>query len=153
MAFPENPSKPKKPREFTDRQLKFIELYEGNGTDAARRAGYSGSDNVLGKTAYELLRNPKIVEAIKKRHDEEIRPMIADRAQRQIFWTEIMNDDSKELSHRLKASELLGKSDADFIEKHEHSGPDGKPIETKDVSEVTDDALDERIRSILTKVK
>ena len=33
-----------------------------------------------------------------------------------------MNDEVEDMKNRLRASELLGKSQADFIEKVEHSG-------------------------------
>ena len=105
---------------FTVKQQRFIMAYEGNGTLAAKVAGYSGNVNTLGVTAYHLLRNPKIVEAIKARSDQTIMPMVADRAQRQVFWTQIMSDDCEDLNTRLKASELLGKSEGDFITKIEH---------------------------------
>src|SRR5688572_16971525 len=39
--------------ELTAKQSRFAELYDGNGTAAARKAGYTGSDNVLAKSAYE----------------------------------------------------------------------------------------------------
>lgn len=46
------------------RQKLFIEKYLGeahfNATKAAELAGYKGNKNVLGVTAYDLLRNPKI---------------------------------------------------------------------------------------------
>lgn len=52
------------------KQKKFIEMYLGeahfNGTKAAELAGYSGSKNTLGVTAYDLLRNPKIKEELDK---------------------------------------------------------------------------------------
>ncbi len=41
-----------------------------NGTEAARRAGYKGDDNVLAVTAYDNLRNPKIVAFIEERFAE-----------------------------------------------------------------------------------
>lgn len=54
--------------ELNPRQLKFIEKYLGeahfNGTKAAGLAGYTGSKNVLGVTAYDLLRNPKIKDVL-----------------------------------------------------------------------------------------
>ena len=109
-------------RKLTARQRKFIALYDGNGTDTARKAGYKGSDDVLGKTAFDLLRNPKIVAAIQKREQIELQPKIANRQQRQEFWTRIMNNNKAELHSRLKASELLGKSEADFTDKMEVSG-------------------------------
>lgn len=39
-----------------------------------------------------------------------------------------MRDKSAEMRDRLKASELLGKSEADFIDKLQASGPDGGPL-------------------------
>lgn len=108
--------------QFTERQRRFIEAFEGNGTEAARLAGYTGSDNVLGKTAYDLLRNPKIAQAVKERQDKRVKSLIASREQRQGFWTKVMNDAGAEMRDRLRASELLGKSEADFTEKVEHSG-------------------------------
>lgn len=44
-------------------------------------------------------------------------PKIANRQQRQEFWSSVMNDAEVDLSVRLRASELLGKSEADFTEK------------------------------------
>lgn len=135
-------------RNLTPKQLKFIEVYSGNGTEAARLAGYSGDDNVLGVTAHDLLKNPKIVEAIKARQNKAVRPLIASREQRQEFWTETMRDVAAEMRDRLKASELLGKSEADFIDRHEHSGPDGKPIE---LSAVPSEQIKAEIADLLAK--
>ncbi len=54
---------------YTDRQLSFVEHYLNtfNGTESARLAKYTGSDNVLGVTAYDNLRKPKIALLIKHR--------------------------------------------------------------------------------------
>ena len=52
---------------LTPKQRRFVEAYKGNATEAARLAGYSGDDNVLGVTGYDLLRNPKIFHAIAER--------------------------------------------------------------------------------------
>lgn len=53
-------------RRLTPKQELFIAHYLDslNGTEAARRAGYKGSVSVLGKTAFDNLRKPKIKEAI-----------------------------------------------------------------------------------------
>lgn len=124
-------------RALTPKQQRFVDLYDGNGTEAARLAGYGGNDNVLAVTARDLLRNPKIDAAIKARiaksaEGRAIKRRIASREERQEFWTRTMEDDGEEMPVRLKASELLAKSQADFVQKHEHSGPDGKPIEFSD---------------------
>lgn len=111
-------------REFTERQKKFIQFFDGNGTEAARKAGYNGKGNSLGVMAHELLRNPKIREAIDKRNAKipTTKLHIATREERQAFWTKVLHDQNEEMNSRLKASELLGKSEADFTEKVDHGG-------------------------------
>jgi len=51
---------------LTDKQQAFVYEYikDLNGTDAARRAGYKGTDNTLAVIAHENLRKPKIRAAI-----------------------------------------------------------------------------------------
>lgn len=46
-------------------------------------------------------------------------PQIATREERQHFWTSLMYDEGVEASQRNRASELLGKSQGDFIEQVE----------------------------------
>lgn len=123
--------KPAEKSGLTPKQRKFVEAYTGNGTEAARIAGYSGDDNTLGVTAHDLLRNPKIARAIEQRQSKELKPLIASRQERQEFWTAVMKDELTEMRDRLRASELLGKSETDFTDKHEHTGADGGPIEFK----------------------
>jgi phage terminase small subunit len=107
---------------LTTKQRKFVRLYCGNGTEAARLAGYQGSEDVLAHMAEDNLRKPHIAEAIQKRESEEMAPLIAARKDRQEFWTEIMDSTGIEIAERLRASELLGKSEGDFLTKIEHSG-------------------------------
>jgi phage terminase small subunit len=106
---------------LTEKQRRFVDAYmgeaKGNGTEAARVAGYRGSDSTLGAVAHENLKKPKIAAAIQERVDAD--PMIATREDRQRFWTDTMKDTGEDMKHRLKASELLGKSQADFIDRHE----------------------------------
>lgn len=109
-------------RKFTARQQKFIDAYQGNGVEAARAAGYQGSYGTLGQTAYELLKNPEIAKAIAERQTKSSNKLIATREERQAFWTTVMLDTVEDMRNRLKASELLGRSNADFTEKIEHSG-------------------------------
>ena len=54
-----------KQRMFVNEYLKCY-----NATLAAKRSGYTGDDNTLGVTGYNLLRNPKIKEAISQRLSE-----------------------------------------------------------------------------------
>jgi phage terminase small subunit len=102
---------------LNERQRLFVMYYAGNATDAARKAGYKGSDSTLGQMGHALLKNPKVLNAIRQRNDEKAKHDIATRQERQAFWTEVMRDDNREMGWRLRASELLGKSEADFTEK------------------------------------
>lgn len=53
---------------------------------------------------------------------------------------------------KVKALELLGKHLKMFTDKHEHSGPDGKPIETLNKSDLTDEQIDERLALLMAKI-
>lgn len=64
---------------MTPKQRAFIAAYAGNATEAARKAGYRGSDAVLGQTGYELLKKPEIAEAIAKRETKKHAGLIATR--------------------------------------------------------------------------
>ena len=104
---------------MTSKQARFVIEYLSclNATEAARRAGYSK------RTAYsigqEKLKKTEIQSAIQQAMTERNARLIADREQRQAFWTATMFDEDTDMKHRLKASELLGKSEGDFIERNE----------------------------------
>jgi hypothetical protein len=122
---------------LSDQHRLFVESYDGDELYAMRVAGYTGTDHSLKEKAKKLLANPSIVAAIKDRskYIATTHKVIADREERQSLWTAIMRNEDpyhKEekdsngvpipesnipLPVRLKASELLGKSEADFIEK------------------------------------
>lgn len=120
-----------KGNKLTVKQQRFIEYYQGNASEAAFKAGYSK------KTApfigAENLKKPKIIEMIRAREQKETAPHIATREDRQRFWADVMCgrictkaldkdgyqiDIPPAMPDRLRASELLGKSNADFIDRH-----------------------------------
>ena len=98
---------------MTDKQRIFIAEYakDFNATASAIRAGYSP------KTAYsigqELLKKPEIQEAMQEITNEKI----MNREALQLFWSDVIRDDENGMKDRLKASELLCKSQGGFIEK------------------------------------
>ena len=111
---------------LTTRQRRFVEAYDGNATQAAIAAGYSEKTaEVIG---HENLRKPKILAEIKAREVVRSTPLIASRAERQQFWSSVMRDKEQMMRDRLKAAELLGKSEADFVERQEITGRDGAPL-------------------------
>jgi len=109
-----------KGREFTTKQQQLIDCFAGDIKEAAKKAEISYG------YARRLVTKGNILEAIKNRQDTEIRPKeIANRQRRQEFWTNIMDDEDEETKDRLKASELLGRSEADFTENLAHQFPEG----------------------------
>jgi len=94
-----------------------VEAFSGNASAAARAAGYSE------KTAYSqgerLLRNAEILSAIQERENRQLSALVADRTERQVFWTSIMRDENQRMGDRLRASELLAKANGDFLERVE----------------------------------
>lgn len=115
----------------------FVEAYDGDLIQAMRVAGYNGTDVYLKQKGEELLSLPLIKKAIedRRKYVANLKEVIATREERQALWSQIMKNDDpyrKEeldpngvpipegnipLPIRLKASELLGKSEADFVEK------------------------------------
>ena len=106
---------------LTVKQKKFIQAYSGNATEAARIAGYKGNDATLAQVGYENMMNPEINSQVMKRQDLEIQRIVMNRLDRQILWTELARSSSVEVKDRLKATELLGRSEGDFTEKLEVS--------------------------------
>lgn len=103
---------------MTTKQRRFAEVYAGNGVTAAREAGYGGNERTLAVTAHHLLRNPNILIEIRARAsacESNVAFSVATRLERQAFWTYIMSSDAYSMTERLRASELLAKSEGDFI--------------------------------------
>ena len=105
------------------RQRKFVELVAGGlpASHAYREAGYRATtDRVAEANGCRMMRHDSVAAAL-----AEIQGTsrdIADRAERQRFWTTLMRDNTEDPRVRLKASELLGKAGADFVLRHEHTG-------------------------------
>lgn len=122
----------KKPRKtLTPKQRRFVEAYKGNAAEAARIAGYS--DKTAADLGRKMLRHSGIRAAIRAREKKRTEPIIATREERQVFWTRVMFGLEKEvvgydeigfpvekppkMADRIRAAELLGKSECDFIDK------------------------------------
>jgi phage terminase small subunit len=105
---------------FTHRQKLFIDYYNGNATETAIKAGYSEM-TAKAKGSF-LLKNPKIKKAIQNRTERISKKHIGTREERQAFWWGVANDENVSMSDRLRASELLGKSMADFTDVQRHEG-------------------------------
>jgi len=116
----------------------FVERYHGDAADAMRYSGSNGSDAFCKAEGEKLLKMPLIQEAIADRdkYQKQTSNAIADRKERQAFWTSVMRNQDPHyiqkydpitnapltpepmpIAARLKGSELLGKSETDFVEK------------------------------------
>lgn len=112
---------PRKWPGLTDMQRAFVEAFEGDAEAAAKAAGYK----YWGQAGKELIRDSRILAAIemKFRGDQPGRSKsIATRLERQRQWTRIMRDERQDPMVRLRASELLGKAQGDFLDRIHHSG-------------------------------
>jgi phage terminase small subunit len=111
------------------RQAAFVRAYAetGNATEAARRAGYTGTAHALEVTGSRLLRNAAVAAELRKHAKKAEKASIATVEELHEFWTTLMRNDELEPRDRLKASELRAKAAGVFVEKREVSGPGGGP--------------------------
>lgn len=111
---------------LSERERRFVECYmgaaAGNATKAARLAGYA--QTTAEKQASRLLAKVGIQSAIAARASSD--PAVWTREDRQRFWTRVASGadvfSTASLRDRLKASELLGRTQGDFIERHHVEG-------------------------------
>jgi len=89
--------------------------------------GYK-SGSIKKTTLYNLQNSARVSEKIRQLIDNKRHKPVADRDDREKFWTAIMNDASYPAGVRLEASKLLGKAQGDFTisKKIEHSV--GNPV-------------------------
>ena len=131
---------------LTPKQRAFVEAYTGNGVEAARKAGYRGIMSTLSAIATENLNKPLVKKAMEERLNRATKRRIATREELQEFWSEVTYNPDIQMRDRMKASELLGKSQAAFTEKidarvsvqggptlviwgpHEKNEPDTPPV-------------------------
>ena len=124
---------------FTPLQRNFVTQYvlcNENRTEAARRAGYTGSPSSLSHQAEDNLNKPHVIKAIEElklrlRDEANDRPTIADAIEQQEFFTSVIRGEVKEvrvtrnglvevppsISGRNAATEKLARMQGNFIEK------------------------------------
>lgn len=134
-------------RKLTLKQSDFCKWYihpdvKGNGTEAARRAGYKGTDKVLGQVALENLKKPVILEEI-----ERLRQEIGEDVQ--VSIEKVLNDleelrvkamDDGKYQAAVRASELQGKWLKMFTDRIEH---------VQSLDEISDGDLDKLLIELL----
>lgn len=107
---------------LTHKQELFVNAYlgeaKGNATEAARLAGYKGSEQVLRQVGYENLTKPDIAALVEKRTSETA--MSASEVLQKL--SEIANRQGADIATRdqLKALELIGRHHKLFTDRIEH---------------------------------
>lgn len=121
-----------KGRKLSEKQMKFCQSYAGNAQAALREAGYRGNYNTMSKTAWEFMRDPRILATIKdiqekrtpveivkldakkeKEHRQFLRRQHLEMLMNRItpYRKSFVSDASV-----LRAIELLGKMDGDYVD-------------------------------------
>jgi phage terminase small subunit len=110
---------------LTERERRFVEAFmgpaAGNGTEAARLAGYKGSAPVLGVQSTRLLKKASVLAAIEQRRETLTDASIADAGERRRLLT-VHARSGDNPAAAIKAIDTLNKMDGAYVEKHEHSG-------------------------------
>lgn len=177
MSENDNPSKAIVSEDgLNARQILFCEEYlkDLNATRAAERAGYTGDDSTLAVTAARLMRisavKSRVMAGMKERSEaihvdtyyvlENLREIVERSMQRAPVMIKQgrhmvqMKDEAGRDVWKFDATgansalHLLGKHLKMFTEKHEHSGPNGKPIELNH-SDMSDEQIDAKIKALL----
>lgn len=118
---------------LTAKQQAWIDYYKQGhtATESARLAGYkANSDNSFQSIGAENLR--KLAKFVQERDSILETPRIADMAEINAFWTDIMRDDTQEPKDRLKASELRARAAGMFTDKVQVSGGINAELEKLD---------------------
>ena len=117
---------------LSERERRFVDAYmgeaAGNGTAAAKCAGYKGSAQVLGVQANRLLKKANVLDAIAERRQTLASQSIADAKERREVLTSILRSAEVDPNARIRAIDTANKMDGVYVEKHEHAGKDGKPL-------------------------
>ncbi len=120
---PRNPAKPS----WTLKQRWFVSWYvsadcAGNGTEAARRAMYAGSDSVLAQIAAENIRKPHIAAEIAKLEKEALKgaDVTIEKVLRDIEVERIQALNARQFAPAVRCSELQGKYLKMWVDKIEH---------------------------------
>lgn len=132
------------PNELTNKQKMIVKFWDGSPKSTANAAHCS--DIYVSK----CLKMPKVVKAIQARDGCAVTAAgraVLTREQRQNFWSSVIGDEAQNMADRLRASELLGRSNADFTDKSLVGSLD-KELET-----MSGDEIKARIRDNLKLIE
>lgn len=113
-------------KKLTPKQAAFVKWYTsgecyGNGTEAARRAGYKGKPPTLGQVANENLKKPNVAAAVEEaRSKSNVSAVVTvEKVLKDLEDTRLRAIADGKYSAALRASELQGKTMAMFTDRIE----------------------------------
>ena len=97
-------------------------VVEGLSQRQAYREAYdtNASDEVVDVAGSRLSKKAKVQLRSQELRTALVSPSIADRKERMEMWSDIARDGGEKTADRLRATELLGKAQGDFIERTEN---------------------------------
>lgn len=113
-------------KQLTKAQEIFVqELFKGASQRQAYYKAYpkskSWAENSVDSNASTLAKDAKVLQRLSELNSKAEKSTIYNAQQLREFWTNILLNDEAGIANRLKASELLGKSQGMFVEKRETS--------------------------------
>lgn len=106
-------------KQHQDFVLAFVEN-GGIADEAAIAAGYP--QQRAAQIGYKLLKKPDVQRALQSLFENDWDIRVAKVMEAQAFLTAVMRDGEQSMRHRLKAAEMLIKSQGGFIDKVQHVG-------------------------------
>lgn len=116
----------------------------GNGTEAARIAGYKGNSGVLAVQSTRLLSKANVAAALTERREVLTSQSIADAKERREVLSTILRSATENANDRIRAIDVANKMDGVYVEKHEHGGVGGAPLVTRVIHTFTEDSAESR---------
>ena len=119
---------------LTGKQQIFCDEYCTNGFNASQayKTAYPKSKRNWDSLGHENMVKPCIINEINRQKAEIKANTVASRTVRQKFWSDMMQDNDTPKQERLRASELLGRSEADFTDNISNTVPDQTETLTKE---------------------
>ena len=107
---------------LTVKQKAFCDYYlmSGNATQSAIKAGYSEASAY--STAHSNLKKPEIIEYLQSFQDRTDDKRVADMNEVQAFWANTMRNEEFKIEDRLRASDLIARSNGAYLDKVENTG-------------------------------
>ncbi len=106
---------PGKPLNPARQRFCFEIVKNGQNATQAYRIAYPNCKSGHKQAGQRLMTYVDVKQEIGRLQAETRAGSVKSRKQRQEFWTDMMDDEDASRMDRLRASELLGKSEADFI--------------------------------------